>query len=219
MKYDIEKIINIYIVYHLYLMNFLTYNIFYVYDLCINIIYAIHIYIYIIYHINQINSFILINFFYIFHILFYIILYIVFYILYSIFYIGAGTGLGECFLTCDSKSNYECYPSEGGHAEFAPRNDLEIKLLKFLSNKFNSKHRISVERLVSGTGLANIYEFLTIEYPNEINKNILEQINSALESDKGRIIATNTTLCKLCEKTMHIFTSAYGSEAGGKYYY
>ena len=35
--------------------------------------------------------------------------------------IGAGTGLGECFLTLGPGSSYTCYPSEGGHAEFAPR--------------------------------------------------------------------------------------------------
>ena len=38
--------------------------------------------------------------------------------------IGAGTGLGECFLTPDSDGSYRCFPSEGGHAEFAPRNDV-----------------------------------------------------------------------------------------------
>ena len=38
--------------------------------------------------------------------------------------IGAGTGLGECYLTSDGHGNYTCYPSEGGHAEFAPRNDV-----------------------------------------------------------------------------------------------
>ena len=38
--------------------------------------------------------------------------------------IGAGTGLGECFITPNGLGGYECYPSEGGHAEFAPRNDV-----------------------------------------------------------------------------------------------
>jgi glucokinase len=40
--------------------------------------------------------------------------------------IGAGTGLGECFLVPDSSGSYQCYPSEGGHAEFAPRNEVSI---------------------------------------------------------------------------------------------
>jgi glucokinase len=38
--------------------------------------------------------------------------------------VGAGTGLGECFLTPDATGNYRCFPTEGGHAEFAPRNDV-----------------------------------------------------------------------------------------------
>ena len=70
--------------------------------------------------------------------------------------IGAGTGLGECFLTPDQNGNYQCFPSEGGHAEFAPRNALENDLLNFLKAKFDQQHRVSVERVVSGTGLANV---------------------------------------------------------------
>jgi glucokinase len=89
--------------------------------------------------------------------------------------IGAGTGLGQCFLTpvpgeddlfADAAQGgeggatvgYTCFPSEGGHAEFAPRNDLEFDLLNFLMRKFEQKHRVSVERVVSGTGLVNVYE-------------------------------------------------------------
>ena len=41
--------------------------------------------------------------------------------------IGAGTGLGECFLTPDGNGSYRCFASEGGHAEFAPRNDVSLK--------------------------------------------------------------------------------------------
>ena len=50
------------------------------------------------------------------------------------------------------------YPSEGGHSDFAPRNEDEIDLLRFLQQKYNG--RISFERVVSGQGLTNIYEFL-----------------------------------------------------------
>ncbi len=55
--------------------------------------------------------------------------------------IGAGTGLGECYLTPDSQGDYTCFSSEGGHAEFAPRNDLEMEMLLYLKKKFESKHR------------------------------------------------------------------------------
>ena len=74
--------------------------------------------------------------------------------------IGAGTGLGQCFLTPSGadggEGDYRCFPSEGGHAEFAPRNELEFGLLTYLKEKFNAKHRVSVERIVSGTGLSNV---------------------------------------------------------------
>src|SRR5208283_838613 len=71
--------------------------------------------------------------------------------------ISAGTGLGEAFLVWDGR-NYVPYPSEGGHSDFAPRNEDEIDLLRFLRQKYNG--RISFERVVSGQGLTNIYEFL-----------------------------------------------------------
>ena len=50
--------------------------------------------------------------------------------------IGAGTGLGECFVTPNDDGFFTAWPSEGGHAEFAPRNDLEFELLVFLKKKF-----------------------------------------------------------------------------------
>jgi glucokinase len=70
--------------------------------------------------------------------------------------IGAGTGLGECFLTVGPRGHYVCYPTEGGHTEFAPRSPLEIRLLAALLKKFKSHHRVSVERVVSGIGLWNV---------------------------------------------------------------
>ena len=51
---------------------------------------------------------------------------------------GAGTGLGECFLTCDGNGDYTCWPSEGGHVEFAPRDAITNDLLEFLKVKFES---------------------------------------------------------------------------------
>lgn len=70
--------------------------------------------------------------------------------------IGAGTGLGQCYLTPKGDGKYRCYASEGGHAEFAPRTELELSMLHYLRGKFEAKHRISVERVVSGTGLSNV---------------------------------------------------------------
>src|ERR1700721_471129 len=71
--------------------------------------------------------------------------------------ISAGTGLGEAFMIWDGR-DYVPYPSEGGHSDFAPRNEDEIDLLRFLRQKYNGRLRFA--RVVSGQGLTNIYEFL-----------------------------------------------------------
>ena len=69
--------------------------------------------------------------------------------------IAAGTGLGEGGLVWDGV-HYRAVPSEGGHTDFAPRNDLEIELLQFLLTKYK---RVSYERIVAGPGMLNLYEF------------------------------------------------------------
>jgi glucokinase len=127
--------------------------------------------------------------------------------------IGAGTGLGECFLTPDQEGHYSCFPCEGGHAEFAPRSELEVELLHYLKDKFAQKHRISVERVVSGSGLANVYEFLTTKYPEKVDAALYQKISDAGDL-KGKIIAQNAPQNELCHLTMSIFAGAYGAEAG-----
>jgi len=63
--------------------------------------------------------------------------------------VGAGTGLGECFLTSPAGTqdmeHYTAYPTEGGHSDFAPRSPLEFELQQFLMDTFGQKHRISVQ--------------------------------------------------------------------------
>mmetsp|Transcript_37 Transcript_37/g.78 ORF Transcript_37/g.78 Transcript_37/m.78 type:complete len:405 (+) Transcript_37:45-1259(+) len=126
--------------------------------------------------------------------------------------IGAGTGLGECYLTLGPNGAYNCYPSEGGHAEFAPRSPLEVKMLTYLLNKFHAKCRVSVERVVSGTGLSNVYSFLVEEMPDKVDPTLHAEIMAAGDL-MGKVIATNTSN-ELCHLTMQIFAGAYGSEAG-----
>ncbi|NER06927.1 MAG: glucokinase [Okeania sp. SIO3C4] len=72
--------------------------------------------------------------------------------------IGAGTGLGECFLIRGA-GTVRVYPTEGGHTDFAPRSELEFDLLNYLLAKHNID-RVSVERVVSGMGIVSIYQFL-----------------------------------------------------------
>ena len=115
--------------------------------------------------------------------------------------VGAGTGLGECFLAPDENGEYTCFPSEGGHVEWAPRNDLEVKVWKSLKDKFGHKHRISVERVVSGVGLANCYEAMSKIHPEMILDKVHEEFKAAGDM-QGKVVAMNASKNKLCKMAM-----------------
>ncbi|MCS6782195.1 MAG: glucokinase [Gloeomargarita sp. SKYBB_i_bin120] len=116
--------------------------------------------------------------------------------------VAAGTGLGECFLTWDGQQ-YRVWPSEGGHVDFAPRNDRELGLWRYLQAQFG---RVSAERVVSGPGLWNIYRYLAQVYPEQAKAEILARQDPAM-----------ITAClhdPLCSQAVDIFIANYGSEAG-----
>jgi glucokinase len=125
--------------------------------------------------------------------------------------IAAGTGLGESFLVWNGRSHTP-YPSEGGHSDYAPRNEDEIDLLRFLKQKYNG--RISEERVVSGQGLTNIYEFLREVRGMEEPAWLAEQIGAV--TDPNSVITEMALAAKseICEKALDMFVSAYGAEAG-----
>ncbi len=124
--------------------------------------------------------------------------------------LAAGTGLGECFLAWNGRIHLP-FPSEGGHADFAPRNEDEIDLLRFLKQKYNG--RISFERVVSGMGLTNIYEFLRevrgIDEPNWLAERIAGEDPNAVITELA--LAAKS---EICEKALDMFVSAYGAESG-----
>ncbi|WP_374650039.1 glucokinase [Dongia sp.] len=74
--------------------------------------------------------------------------------------LGPGTGFGVSGLVCDRHGGWVALAGEGGHVGFAPQDELEIDLLRYLQARFG---RVSCERLLSGEGLVNIYEFLTVQ--------------------------------------------------------
>ncbi|HEY2861158.1 MAG TPA: glucokinase [Terracidiphilus sp.] len=125
--------------------------------------------------------------------------------------IAAGTGLGEGLLTWNGRIHVP-YPSEGGHADYAPRNEDEIDLLRFLKQKYNG--RISWERVVSGMGMTSIYEFLRDVRGMEVDAALAEEVGAA---DDPNSVITQKALSgesEICVKTMDMFVSAYGAEAG-----
>ena len=133
--------------------------------------------------------------------------------------IGAGTGLGEGFLI-PRKEDYQPFPSEGGHTDFAPRNSIEIDLFKYLQTKLNQEH-ISVERIVSGQGIVNIYQYLRDSNFERESSAIGDKIRS-WEQQKNKMIDAAAIISQaalnksdpLCIKTLEIFVEAYGAETG-----
>jgi len=136
--------------------------------------------------------------------------------------IGAGTGLGQGF-AIKQGHQHQVFPSEGGHADFAPRSELEFQLLRYLLDKHQIS-RISVERVVSGQGIASIYQFLRDREFAQESPDIAEAITTwerqtGLQTktvDPAAVIAQAAAedRDRLCSKTMEIFIAAYGAEAG-----
>lgn len=130
--------------------------------------------------------------------------------------VGAGTGLGTTFLTVGPGGDYDAYPSEGGHIEFPPRgkgsSELQIDLLKHLKIKLSGYTRVSTERVVSGQGLCNVYEFLAYKYPERVDEGVQAAFN-ARRTDAS-VITKNCVPGSLCEETMQIFASCYGCYTG-----
>jgi glucokinase len=124
--------------------------------------------------------------------------------------IAAGTGLGEGLLIWNGKSHTP-YPSEGGHSDYAPRNEDEIDLLRYLKQKYDG--RISFERVVSGMGLTNVYDFLRDVRGVEEPASLAERMAA---EDPNAVITELALAAKseICEKALDMFVSAYGAEAG-----
>ena len=137
--------------------------------------------------------------------------------------IGAGTGLGEGFLIPNKDGTLKAFPSEGGHTDFAPRSDREFQLLNYLLEK-HSLPRVSVERVVSGTGIASIYQFCRDTNPGQESAAMAEiyQNWSREIGKKDKTVDLSAEVSKaamagsefLCEQAMNLFVSAYGAEAG-----
>ena len=126
--------------------------------------------------------------------------------------VAPGTGLGEAYLTWDGEK-YQAYPSEGGHADFAPSNELEAGLLQYLLERFE---HVSCERVCSGSGLVNIYAYLREKgYAGEPDW-LAEQLVSA--HDRAPVIVKaaldEERPSRLCQATLNMFISVLGAETG-----
>ncbi len=123
--------------------------------------------------------------------------------------IAAGTGLGEGGLIWNGQ-RYQALASEGGHTDFAPRNELEIDLLRYLLTTYK---RVSYERVVSGMGIVNLYRFFRARMSSPEPKWLGEEI---ISGDAAAAISRAALAGKdeACVRTMELFVSLYGAEAG-----
>lgn len=126
--------------------------------------------------------------------------------------LAPGTGLGEAFLTWDG-AIYRAFPSEGGHCSFAPRNPLELELLDFLLERFE---HVSYERVCSGRGLPNIYDFFRKKHSMAELPHVASQLAAALDPTPVIVRAAMDSDCPspLCKRTLETFISILGAEAG-----
>jgi len=123
--------------------------------------------------------------------------------------IAPGTGLGQAFLVCEGNKKI-VIPSEGGHSDFAPSNELETELYLYLFKKFN---HVSYERIISGSGLPNVFDFLVESNFASPNDETIERMN---KEDRASVISelALSKKDKVCEKALDIFISVLGSHAG-----
>jgi len=124
--------------------------------------------------------------------------------------LSAGTGLGAAVLFWNGKQHVPL-PSEGGHAEFGPKNRLELDLLLYL---FERLGHVSYERVLSGSGLYTIYRFLRdAEGFGREPGWLAERLETG---DPPAVIAETARFGRnrLCTKALDLFVSIYGAAAG-----
>ena len=124
--------------------------------------------------------------------------------------ISARTGLGMAGLYWDGFRHHP-FACEGGHADFAPRNGLGMELLTYLQKKYG---RVSCERILSGPGIKNIYDFLRDTNKVDEPQWLREQMAAA--TDAPALISQLALEGKapICDQTLSLFVSIYGAETG-----
>ncbi len=123
--------------------------------------------------------------------------------------IAAGTGLGEAVLVRAGERR-AALATEAGHADLAPRTDLEIELLGWLRARYG---RVSWERVLSGPGLANVHAFLSATGRGDEPARVSEAIRAG---DPAAAISAAALegASERCALALDLFAGVYGAEAG-----
>lgn len=124
--------------------------------------------------------------------------------------IAAGTGLGQAGLYWDGQA-FHPFATEGGHASFGPTGARQVALLDFLAKRFG---RVSWERVVSGPGLINIFEFL-LDYRDAAKPAWLaDEVGEDGDLAPAITKAALDRRCEVCVEALELFVELYGAEAG-----
>jgi len=123
--------------------------------------------------------------------------------------IAAGTGLGEGGLYWDG-SRHHVFASEGGHCDFAPANELQLELFGYLHARYG---HVSYERVLSGPGLVNIFEFLRDTGRGKVPGWLSAEMK-VMDPAAAISAAATDARCPMSEQAMDIFVSIFGAEAG-----
>lgn len=123
--------------------------------------------------------------------------------------ISAGTGLGEAGLLFDG-ARHVPFACEGGHTSFAPGDELEDELLRFLRAELG---HVSWERVLSGPGLVNLYRFLR-DTGRGTEPAWLRDEMRAGHPAKAISAAAASGRCPLAVRALELFVKLYGAEAG-----
>lgn len=126
--------------------------------------------------------------------------------------LAPGTGLGEAFLIWNG-GNYVACPSEGGHADFAPANQVQAGLWAFLAERFG---HVGYERVCAGSGLPNVYDYVRSLDPAKEDADFAARLRNAddrtpLIVDAALADAANNPLAAA---TLRILIDVWGAEAG-----
>jgi len=126
--------------------------------------------------------------------------------------VAPGTGLGQAFLIRGAGGRYHSFPTEGGHVEFAPKDELEFDLLTYLQSRL--RKRVSVERVLSGPGILNIYAFFrerrNLEEPEALREEIASAPAPAAVVSEHGLKGTHD----ICVQALDLFARLLGSHAG-----
>jgi len=112
--------------------------------------------------------------------------------------LAPGTGLGEAGLFSNGDT-WQPFATEGGHSDFAPRTNLDWELYQYLQQQFG---HVSWERVLSGPGIGNIFDFLVKVKKKDVPADVTRQL---IAGDKAAVISSSAANCAVCGETIDLF--------------